>query len=127
MDKETTSTVPSKAEGALADQLGALIYYDRGAKKAGDPAKPVQFEDLSEEEQKPFVAEAIRFIIRLDKMNKMIVRKVSIKDQEARDQKSLDTLTEIIRGFVNNLNTVRPAFFPCEELAHRILDGGKKL
>jgi hypothetical protein len=107
---------------SIAQELAALIYYDRLPKlKAGE--KIVQFEDLPEDKQDPFHKEAGRFLLRLDKMNRMIVKKASEEDRKAKEEQTLEILTQIIRGFVKDLNTTRPELFPCEELALKILGG----
>ena len=98
-------------------QIAALIYYDEHKKEK-------QFEELNAEEQKPFMARAVKFLQALDKLNKRVSDKVDPHEEFLRRQKNINILTEIVEKFVKGLKTTRPEMFPAKELAMRIMNGG---
>ena len=96
--------VEKKTQG-LADQLGALLYFDKNKGKKAEEVK--KFEDLTDAEQAPFITQAIKFITCLDQLNKMIVPKVDPKKAQETEAKNIEILTGIIETFVKGLKTTR--------------------
>ncbi len=105
---------------SLAVQLGAYIYYEKAKNQDG---KVIQFEDLDPLEAKVFVNQAYRFLLPIDKCNMREVPKLDEKKEQEKAMKNKDILTGIIRDFVKGVKHPPRVsdFFPCEELALRIL------
>ena len=111
-------------------ELASLAYYTLNG-------TTVIFDKLPEDEQEYWQKIAGASIIGLDKLNKMIVPKEEQADIELKRNKNINRLTVIIKDFLKGIKTVRcpkcgsnaevrPLVFPCEELAHKIWDGGAK-
>jgi hypothetical protein len=109
-----------KVEAPLHTRIATLLYYDANAPKAAGAL--ISFEKQTEEVQKPFLSQATRLLIAVDKLDLAIVKKVDPKIARELARKNLETLTAIIKEFVKGLKTTKPGLFPAEELAHRILD-----
>lgn len=148
MVKSKASDVPPKVKHELPQQakeaaqgnqqkrndfindLASLTYYGiHGTKTA--------FESLPEAERDTWARMAGTVLISLDKLNKMVVVKVEPEETEERRLKNVALLKDIVSQFVQGVKTVRcprcgssadlrPALFPCEELAFRILEGKVK-
>lgn len=125
MDKKPGAGVPKdkvKSRGLIND-MAALMYYDEYKGPDTAPA----FEKLPEESQKPFIVAAGKVMVIADKLGHMIVPRSQVRsdsplvETEEQRNKNIDTLTRIIRSFVMGLKVVKPALFPCEELAWMIL------
>ncbi len=108
----------------LTHLLGALFYFDSMSPTKRKDATP--FEKLTEAEQQPYAGQAARFISYLDKLNFMVCIKTDPKKEAESEARNLEILTTQIKDFVKGLTTTKPALFPCEELAARILRGPEK-
>jgi hypothetical protein len=105
MDKQTRP---------LNYNLAALLFYDeKGITK--------QFEELPAEEQETWLFRATKILGLLDKLNLTVTKKQDPEEVRAKNEKAVETLTQLIKGFVKGLNNTKPALFPAEELARRIL------
>lgn len=98
----------------LSESLAELMYYDEGAK--------APFEKLPKEEAEARVGKAARILLHLDQLNMEVIPVRKKEDEEKVRKQSLAELTARIKKFVSTLNTTKPALFPCEELACRILE-----
>ena len=112
-----------KAQG-LVDRLGALIYFE-GLKPA-QRKEAMPFEQLTEAEQQPYVAQAGKFLQHLDKLNLAAQPKVDHKKEEVSANQEREMLAGIIATFMKGIRTTKPGLFPCEELAARIQEGLKR-
>jgi hypothetical protein len=122
MVQEAKGNVSGKNKG-MVFELAALTYYDSAAPEPGKPL--VQFEQLSEAEQKPWIQGAAKVLARLDKLNLAVVPRVAQAEREAKDRKNVEKLTEIIRSFNLKVRVFKRELYPCAELAHQIYSGGK--
>ncbi len=113
MDTSATSDLQEKTE--IVHQIGACLYYHvNGTDK--------QFEILTYNEQEPWLKMAMVVLQHLDKMDLVLVPRVRWQATEAKKPIDIIKLTELITKFTKKLNTTKPALFPNEELAHRILE-----
>ena len=117
MDDQTKSPVPDQIPANFVKQFAALLYY------AGTENTPEQkqYEELEEKEQSPWLRQVLDILLAIDKLNMMLVKKVSQEESEQKERKNIEILTQIISDFVKGLKTTKPSLFPSEELAHRIL------
>lgn len=99
----------------LVFNIAALLYYDDGNKQS--------FEKQTEDVQKAYLEKSAKFLVILDKLGKQAGPKINEKEVEEKRARHIEILTDIIRNFVSGLKTTKPAHFPHEELAHRILEG----
>ena len=110
-------------------ELAALTYYNIHGTK-------IKYESLPDSEQKGWRDIAAAVLVGLDKLNKMVVLKVTPQESEGVRNKNIEVLTKIIQDFVMGLKSIkcpkcgseaelRPLIFPCTELAHRVWNGGK--
>jgi hypothetical protein len=113
-----------KKPQGLADQLGALIYFE--GIKPEKRKDAMAFEKLTEAEQQPFIMQAIKVLQALDKLGLVAQPKPDKKKENATEAQNLDILTDLIEAFVKTLKTTKPGLFPSRELAARILEGPKK-
>ena len=103
-------------EVSIMQQIAAGIYYhENGTGKS--------FESLTAEELKPWFERAISALVAIEKINMVVVAQAKVNLGLEAEAKHLERLTQIIQKFVKGLTTTKPALFPVEELAHRILDG----
>lgn len=113
-----------KKPQGLADQLGALIYFD--SIKPEKRKEAIPFEKLTEAEQAPYTMQAIKVLQALDKLNLVAQPKSDRKKEIMTENQNLDILTDLIEKFVKGLKTTKPGLFPSRELAARILQGPEK-
>lgn len=118
MDDKTKGAISGKTP---ARELAELAYYEE-PRTEGDSKTIITFDKLTEEESERYIKQARAFLIRLNKLNMMIVPITQIQQRVENDKKNLELLTRIIDSFVKGLNTTKPALFPSAELAHRILN-----
>jgi hypothetical protein len=107
----------NKKKPGVSEELAAMIYYA----EIGNTG--AAFESLEKDDRALWIMRANAAIIGLDKMDKMIVRKVLPADSWEQRSKNLDILTRIIESFIKTVKTTKPGMFPSGELAARILDG----
>ena len=108
----------------LANQLGALIYFE--GIKPDKRKDAVPFEKLTEAEQEPFTIQAVRVLKALDKLGLVAQPKKDLQKDNLTEAQNLDNLTDLIEKFVKVLKTTKPGLFPSRELAAQILLGPKK-
>ena len=108
----------------LAEQLGALVYFDTIKPEKRRDAVP--FEKLTEAERIPYIAPAVKFIEYLGKLNISLGAKVDRKKDNLTEEQNLDILADTIEDFIKGVRVVKPGLFPCRELAARILQGPEK-
>ncbi len=103
---------------SIREQLAALIYYDQS------DGKP-QFEKLEVVAQQPYLEQATKILVMLDKMDLETRKKVDPAKEQEREARMRDILTHLIKDFVGNLKHPKniALHFPCEELAVKILEG----
>jgi len=125
MDDKTNGAIPSapkqKKRLSITETLGAMMYYDEKADLRGK-----SFESLPKVESEPYIGRAGRILLAIDKMDYMLVPKVTQEELEARRRSRIDNLTRVIAEFVKGLKTTKPELFPYGELAHVILAGEEK-
>jgi len=103
----------------MVEVLAALMYFD--SVKPEKRKDMIMFEKLTEAEQSPFLAQVQKFLAAIGKMG-MQINKCTDKKKEVEVRAvAADQLTVKIEEFVKGLKTVKPALFPCRELALRIL------
>ncbi len=102
----------------LREQLAALIYYDQS------DGKP-QFEKLETAAQQPYLEQATKILVMLDKMDLEVRVKIDPVKEQEREARMQDILTRLIKDFVSKLKHPKniSLHFPCEELAVKILEG----
>jgi hypothetical protein len=110
--------LPPQAAG-IVTQLAALMYYD------DNRTSVASFESLDKDVVDKYTDRAAGVLIMLDKLNKRVIDKKEVEQAKEKESQYYEKLTQIIRSFVLNLNVLKPDLFPCEELAHKILEGGK--
>jgi hypothetical protein len=114
--------VAEKKAITLVDQLAALRYYD--ARKIIAPSKkPVSFEDLPGDEQADYREPAKKFLSYLNLLNLKVAKIEDTAKVRMSEEQYKERLKVIIGDFIKGLSTTKPAFFPIEELALRILAG----
>jgi len=123
MDGKTKGSLPNKNRKPkdLTTELAELLYY------AGGNGPMVSFDEVPENKQNEYLKHATLAIVCLDKMNKMVVPKVSADEQFKIRIGRIDKVEEVVRTFINTLNKpVKPSsianYFPVHELAARIVD-----
>lgn len=107
----------------LYQEVGELLYYESVTFVAGGKKdQPASFGKLTQEEQKDWHEKAQQVLRAIDKLNHVVIHKDKIDTWETR-QSDLNSMTEIIETFVNNLRKLQPKPFPSLELAHRLREG----
>lgn len=114
MDNQANGAIQSKVS-IIHGLAAGIFYHEQGTEK--------NFEDLKAEELKPYMEKAQVCLEHIGKMGYGLILQKELVEKKADEVKHLVHLTEIIKKFVNKLNTTKPALFPAEELAHKILDG----
>uniref|UniRef100_A0A6M3IW96 Uncharacterized protein n=1 Tax=viral metagenome TaxID=1070528 RepID=A0A6M3IW96_9ZZZZ len=104
----------------LVERLAEISYISAMRSVEGSADVITPFSSLEPQIANSYCQETVRVLESIDKCNLMLTKKMSLKDQEARARRNIDTLTIIIEGFVKGLKTTKPALFPCGELAHKI-------
>lgn len=113
--EKPVSAIKIKASAFVVD-MASLMYY-------GSEKRTLKFEELDEGTQQLWADQASYALIALDKLDKMIVKKVLPEEQTNTRARHLERLTVIINEFNKGLKTTRPELYPSGELAHRILEG----
>lgn len=115
MAVQAKNGVPSKTGASIKDEIAACLFYlDKGVK--------TQFETASAEVMADYRNKSAAVLAHLSKMDLTLANvKVSAEAEKA-GKKSLEAVTLIIKKFVSGLKTTKPALFPSEELAHKILE-----
>ena len=111
----------------ILPKFAALLYYDTRPAKGpgGRPAKlPVSFETLSQDEQEPFLEQAGKVFLMLDKLNLEAVPKRNrfTEDEALRLEKQ--RLLNVLTTFFDSITVWKRQHIPVEELAQRILTHG---
>ena len=111
----------------MADDLAEVLYV-----QAQDPGKDVyRFQFLTEKEQQGWINQAVQALIAIDKMNYVVERKGKAPAKTDRtEEQHREILTNIIKDFIGKLNRPKGihklvTLFPYEELAAKILAGGR--
>jgi len=105
---------------SIVTQIAALLFYNAMKEdKKGEPCP--QFEELEEKKQHPYIARSVEMMGALDKLNLKIILRPDARKEELTEARKVEELKEVIGGFVKGLKTTKPALFPVEELALRIL------
>lgn len=129
-----TLSVPKQ----VVHQLAALYYYDKPkTKEIGEGDKkqtvPVQFEDLSPEDQKPFITQIAALVVKLDKCGLVLAKPPDPKTEEQKkesEKKSRAVMHTIIKNFIAGLKHPKnlQLYFNDDvinELVHRVWSGGR--
>ena len=104
----------------LVEELAAYMYYDQAKDKP-----PKNFEQLPESEKQPFITSAAKFLVSLDKANKVPVDKGAVVDRKMTREQRIQATALVIQKFIKGTKkrTIVTAYFPSLELAHKIVDG----
>lgn len=108
----------------LSNNIAALFFQDSQPKDK--PPQP--YEKLEDVAKLPYRATANKFLLYIDQCNYTIVRRKTEKEKQIEkgaDAKTLYRLILIIEAFVKSLTHPKgiDKFFPCDELARRIMAG----
>ena len=102
----------------VVNSLAALEYYEMS--KGGKSKK--SFEDLDDEQRKPFIEGAGRVLNQINKLNLMLVKKVSPEQEEAaRTTRQTRCLTRA-QAVVAATKVFRREVFPLKELVLQVLE-----
>jgi len=104
----------------LHAQIAEILYLEDIKPSLGKKDTKM-FDNLSSDEVKPYLAQAVRTLQAVDKLNLMLVTKKSEAERAETRKKNIETLTKLISEFIKKLKTTKPDMFPCEELAHYLL------
>lgn len=99
--------------------LAAMMFYDEKGLK-------VSFEKITEDERKPYIERAQKVVVFMDKLNLEPRPRQDEAKAAERERAREDAVRRIIGEFVKGLKHPKDVarFFPCEELARRIIQNG---
>ena len=110
-----------KSNEEVVKELAALFYYESASKEKG-----VSFEELEEENQKPFTSLAKATLANLGKMN-LCVRPIVTENQEKVEALLHDRLETTVKSFFAELKVWKKGAIPENELIARIWQVWKSL
>jgi len=112
------------SKGELIKNFAEMLYANTPHKE-GDAA---ELKDAKQSVKEQFEARVVSIMLVLDKLNMEIVPRRDRSKDEENAQNNVDVCTEIVKAFVAKLKSPKGVadMFPCEELAHWIIDGRKE-
>lgn len=100
-----------------AQKLAELEYYEQSNGNKGR----LVFDKLPDEAKKQFISGASRVLIQIDKLNLMLVKKVTKEQEHDRKVSEEERVIGLIEKFNTDLKVFRKDVYPTKELALRII------